>query len=64
MDEKNANYIHANRYPVAAAQNLPQQKRDQMCDLRLAPPHRVGLGAPHMVPTEKEDPGLRQVNYR
>ena len=24
MDEKNANYIHANRYPVAAAQNLPQ----------------------------------------
>ena len=24
MDEKNANYIHANHYPVAAAQNIPQ----------------------------------------
>ena len=24
---ENANYIHANRYPVAAAQNLPQQKK-------------------------------------
>ena len=24
MNEKNANYIHANRYPVAAAQNTPQ----------------------------------------
>ena len=26
MDEKNANYIHANRYPVAAAQNTPQHR--------------------------------------
>ena len=25
---ENANYIHANRYPVAAAQNLPQHYRD------------------------------------
>ena len=24
MDEKNANYMHANRYPVGAAQNIPQ----------------------------------------